>query len=183
VLPYCLLEDTASTNHTMKHAGRINMSNLCYTGDTQVLTDLGYRAAKDLYETQDDFNVIVDERARTMDFSNVGTSSQLSTRMFKTAENVDVFKVSTAEGFEIRAAEWHKFYVERGGEIVKIPLTELSAGDRLLVQGDKSWQGTFDDPALATIAGAVVSDGTFTDQGEAHITLRDEKKTLKKVID
>ena len=181
--PYCLFEDTANTNHTMKHAGRINMSNLCYTGDTQVLTDLGYRAAKDLYETQDDFNVIVDERARTMDFSNVGTSSQLSTRMFKTAENVDVFKVSTAEGFEIRATEWHKFYVERGGEIVKIPLTELSAGDRLLVQGDKSWQGTFDDPELATIAGAVESDGTFTDKGAAHISLHGEKKTLKKDLE
>ena len=27
--PYCLFEDTANTNHTMKHAGRINMSNLC----------------------------------------------------------------------------------------------------------------------------------------------------------
>ena len=27
--PYCLFEDTANINHTMKHAGRINMSNLC----------------------------------------------------------------------------------------------------------------------------------------------------------
>ena len=181
--PYCLFEDTANINHTMKHAGRINMSNLCYTGDTQVLTDLGYRTAKDLYDTQDDFNVIVDERARTMNFGNAGTSSQVSTRMFKTAENVDVFKVSTAEGFEIRATEWHKFYVERGGEIVKIPLTELSAGDRLLVQGDKSWQGTFDDPELAAIAGAVESDGTFTDKGAAHISLHGEKKILKKDLE
>ena len=177
--PFCLFEDTANRFHPMNHAGKINMSNLCYTGDTQVLTDLGYRTAKDLYETQDDFNVIVDERARTMDFSNVGTSSQLSTRMAKTAENVDVFKVSTAEGFEIRATEWHKFYVERGGEIVKIPLAELSAGDRLLVQGDKSWQGTFDDPELAMIAGAVESDGTFTGKGAAHISLHGEKKILK----
>ena len=27
--PYCLFEDTANINHAMKHAGRINMSNLC----------------------------------------------------------------------------------------------------------------------------------------------------------
>lgn len=45
--PYCLFEDTANTNHTMKHAGRINMSNLCsevsQLNTPSVLSDdLGY---------------------------------------------------------------------------------------------------------------------------------------------
>src|SRR5699024_11590483 len=56
-------------------------------------------------------------------------------------------------------------------------------GDRLLVQGDKSWQGTFVDPELATIAGAVESDGTFTDKGAAHISHHGEKKILKKDLE
>lgn len=45
--PYCLFEDTANANHTMKHAGRINMSNLCsevsQLNTPSVLSDdLGY---------------------------------------------------------------------------------------------------------------------------------------------
>ena len=45
--PYCLFEDTANTNHTMKHKGKINMSNLCseisQLNTPSVLSDdLGY---------------------------------------------------------------------------------------------------------------------------------------------
>src|SRR5699024_6843620 len=51
--PYVMFEDTANKFHTMKHAGRINMSNLCVTGDTEILTSKGYRKVIDLYESQE----------------------------------------------------------------------------------------------------------------------------------
>ena len=130
--PYIMYEDTANRANPVPNIGKIVMSNLCVTGDTQLLTSEGYRRADELWETQEDFEVIVDERARTMSLGNVGTSVQKSSKMFKTATDADVYKVTTAEGHEIKATEWHKFYVDRDGELIKIPLAELKVGDRLL---------------------------------------------------
>lgn len=152
--PYIMNVDSANRAHN--NAGKITMSNLCVTGDTEILTSKGYRTAKSLYDSQEDFNVVVDERARTMDLSNLGTSVQKSSKMFKTAENADVYRVVTSEGFEIKATEWHKFYVERSGELIKIPLAELEIGDKLLI-GDSTYgdnDGTIEnrvDNATATI--------------------------------
>ena len=89
----------------------------------------------DLYDSQEDLDVIVDERARTFDFANVGTSVQSSTKMFKTAEGAEVLKLETLEGFELKATPWHKMYVERDGEVVKIPLAEVEIGDKILSSG------------------------------------------------
>lgn len=135
--PYIMNVDSANRAHN--NAGKITMSNLCVTGDTEILTDKGYRTAKSLYDSQEDFNVVVDERARTMDMSNLGTSVQKSSKMFKTAENADVYRVVTSEGFEIKATEWHKFYVERSDKLIKIPLAELEIGDKLLI-GDSAYR-------------------------------------------
>ena len=104
------------------------------------LPSKGYRKVVDLYDSQEDLDVIVDERARTFDFANVGTSVQSSTKMFKTAEGAEVLKLETLEGFELKATPWHKMYVERDGEVVKIPLAEVEIGDKILVQGAESAQ-------------------------------------------
>lgn len=153
--PYILFEDTANKTNPIK--GRINMSNLCVTGDTNILTADGYRNVKELFDSQEEFDVIVDTRARDMDLGNVGTSVEKSTPMFKTALNADVFKVTTSEGFELRATEWHKMYVVRDGELVKIALADVVVGDKLLVQ---TAEGNFDvDTDLATVT-AITADGT-----------------------
>lgn len=136
--PYIMNVDSANRAHN--NAGKITMSNLCVTGNTEILTSKGYRKVVDLYDSQEDLDVIVDERARTFDFANVGTSVQSSTKMFKTAEGAEVLKLETLEGFELKATPWHKMYVERDGEVVKIPLAEVEIGDKILVQGAESAQ-------------------------------------------
>lgn len=136
--PYIMNVDNANRAHN--NAGKITMSNLCVTGDTEILTSKGYRKVVDLYDSQEDLDVIADERARTFDFANVGTSVQTSTKMFKTAEGAEVLKLETLEGFELKATPWHKMYVERDGEVVKIPLAEVEIGDKILVQGAESAQ-------------------------------------------
>ncbi|MPV50114.1 hypothetical protein GCG21_08860 [Pseudactinotalea sp. HY160] len=157
--PYILFEDTV--NRANPIAGRISMSNLCVTGETEILTAGGYRKVRDLYETQEDFDVVVDTRARDVDLNRSGVSVEKSTRMFKTAESADIFKVTTAEGFELRATEWHKMYVDRDGEVVKIPLNEVEPGDRILVQPAEGAFGTVHEPDLAYLAGAIAADGTL----------------------
>ncbi len=159
--PYIMFEDTVNRANPIN--GKVTHSNLCVTGDTQILTDKGYRRVGDLYESQEDFNVVVDNRARDMDLGSKGTSVESSTKMFKTAENADVFTVSTLEGFELTATEWHKMYVDRDGDLVKIPLAEVVPGDRILVQsGENAAWGDVHEPDLAYLAGVLAADGTYT---------------------
>lgn len=172
--PYIMFEDAVNRANAID--GKIIMSNLCLTGDTEILTGEGYQKVADLYTSQADFDVIVDKRARDMDWSATGVSQEKSTRMFRTAENAEVFKLTTSEGFEIRATEWHKFYIERNEEVVKLQLNELKIGDKLLVQPSKGSFGTIHEPEKAFISGAVAADGTYgnnvSSSGNKNITLK-----------
>lgn len=184
--PYIMNVDSANRAHN--NAGKITMSNLCVTGDTEILTSKGYRKVVDLYDSQEDLDVIVDERARTFDFANVGTSVQTSTKMFKTAEGAEVLKLETLEGFELKATPWHKMYVERDGEVVKIPLAEVEIGDKILVQGAESAQfGDIDKVDEAYLAGIIAADGTFAKQRNGldetvRIDLYGDKREFKEDV-
>lgn len=131
--PYVMFEDAVNRGNPLD--GRVVMSNLCVTGDTEILTDAGYRNVKELYETQEDFDVIVDTRARDMELANDGLSVEKSTRMHLTATDADILKLTTSDGFTLRATPWHKMYVVKCGseDFVKISLQEVQPGDRLLV--------------------------------------------------
>lgn len=145
--PYLLFEDTATKANPLN--GRINMSNLCVSGDTRLLTDKGYRRFDDLYESQEDFMVLSDNRSVNEDFSDATVSLKNSTKMFLTKKDAKVFKVSTKEGFEIKATEWHKFPVEADGRILVKRLCELEVGDHLLVQPKEGVFGPVYDPDVA----------------------------------
>ena len=149
--PYIMFEDTVNRANPIA-GGKITHSNLCVTGDTEILTDGGYRRVLDLYESQEDFDVVVDTRARDMDLGKVGVSVEKSTKMHKTAEGAEIFKLSTAEGFELRATAWHKMYVVRDGELVKIPLKEVRIGDLVLTNTEgaegRPWGSGFSVPKL-----------------------------------
>ena len=51
--PYLLFEGNANRHNPVSNIGNIKMSNLCVTGETEILTDKGYRRVKDLYDTQE----------------------------------------------------------------------------------------------------------------------------------
>lgn len=158
--PYLMMEDTANRLNT--NTGRIVQSNLCcVTGDTLVLTDGGYRTAEELWETQDDFKVAVDERARTWSMDAKGVTLQDSTRMVKTIRDAEVFTLKTKEGFTLTATSYHKMYIDQNGEVIKVPLSEVKEGDRIILQGDVGAFGSFSNSSLAYISGVVAADGTF----------------------
>jgi len=168
--PYILFEDNA--NRANNIAGRIKMSNLCVTGETEVLTTQGPRQARDLYESGERFDVIVDDRTRTWNRDTRGVSQARAIPMQLTARSAEIFKVTTKEGFELRATAWHKMYVERHGAIVKIPLADVIEGDRLLVQSGEGTFGMIDEPQLAYLAGILAGDGTFAAARNGEPTMR-----------
>lgn len=179
--PYILFEDTANRSNPID--GKVSMSNLCVTGDTRILTDRGYVQAKELYDSQEDFEVIVDNRARFLDPKATGLETVSSTRMVKTGENQPVFKMVTTEGFELKTTDYHKFAVMGENGVSMVPLKELEPGDKVLVQGDSHevsaesqvknavpsemkipefvWQGS-KETRFDYLSGLISSDGRIT---------------------
>lgn len=130
--PFEMFDDNVNKNHPLKKIGRVKQSNLCVTGDAKLLTDKGYRTAKDLYDTQEDLKVVIDNRTTDFKIDSKGTKTVSAIPMQLTSKEADVYKIKTEQGFEIKATTWHKFYKQVDDHIVKIPLNELKTGDYLL---------------------------------------------------
>lgn len=168
--PYIMFEDTV--NKTNPIHGKITMSNLCLTGDTRLLTTNGYKRFDDLHTSQEDIRVVSDNRSVTDDFSDASVSVKDSTRAFLTAKDAETYKISTKEGFELKATAWHKFPVEVDGSIVVKRLCELEIGDHLLVQPAEGVFSNIHNPDVAYLAGVIVASGRF-----AHATREDGTRT------
>lgn len=176
--PYLYFSDTAARMNPNSHKGMPLGSNLCVTGDTKLLTEFGYVDAKTLYEEQDDLKVIIDNRTKNMDFKESGTSLVNAIPMQLTAKQADVFELSTKQGFKIKATDWHKFYVERDKRVIKIPLKDVSTGDKVLVQSGVGAYGKLHYPELAYVAGIIAGDGCITETN-AIIYLYGDKSEIK----
>lgn len=182
--PYLMFVDNVNEQHPLD--GKVTMSNLCVTGDTEILTKKGYRKTRDLFETQENFDVVVDKRARDMNLESEGLSVEKSTKMFNTAKDADILKLSTKEGFSLRATPWHKMYIKRDEELVKIPLKDVVPGDEILVQQGEGSFGEERNVTLAYLAGAITADGTIAEvessagnkNSSTKLFLYDKKKEL-----
>ena len=80
---------------------------------------------------------------------------------FMTAPSADVYRVvTTKDGYEIKATEWHDFYTTRG----KIKLKDLRPGDELLMQSGKGQFGGCGEEQLGELLGLLTGDGHFTNR-------------------
>ena len=156
--PYCLFEDTANADHTMGHAGRVQMSNLCVAPETQLLTDTGYHQIKDLAEQ----------------WVNAWNGEEFSrSYVAKTGENQKLLTVDFDNGASIDATEYHKFYVKTGygnRKVVEKRTHELQPGDQL------------EDYELPDGTKCSVSVTSVTDHGRVGDTYCLNEPKLHKVI-
>lgn len=159
------------------------MSNLCVTGDTELLTEKGYVKAKDLYESQEDLKVVIDNRTKNYDINNKGTDIVNAIPMQLTAKQAEIYEITTKQGFKIKSTEWHKYYRKINDSIEKVQLNQLEVGDKLLVQSGNGSYGDFHDPKLAFLMGLIAGDGTFGRDGSVKIYLYHEKEYLKETIE
>lgn len=156
--PYCLFEDTANADHTMGHAGRVQMSNLCVAPETLVLTDKGYKR--------------IDTIADTVVNAWNGEKFSPST-VAKTGENKQLLTVDFSNGATIDATEYHKFYVKTGygnSKVVEKRTHELQPGDQL------------EDYELPDGTKHSVSVTSVTDHGRVDDTYCLNEPKLHKVI-
>jgi ribonucleoside-diphosphate reductase alpha chain len=179
--PYIINIDTVNSENPIY--GQIIMSNLCVTGDTRLLVEDGYKTAKELFEKGNNLKVVIDNRTKNFSVEDKGTTVVDAIPMQLTSRDTNVFKIKTKEGFEIKATEWHKFYIKRNNQIIKLPLSELQIKDKLLVQSSNGSLGSFHDPELAYLMGIIAGDGTYSKKDIAKIYLYDNKMILKDDIE
>ena len=153
--------------------GRILGSNLCVTGSTRLATATGYRKAIELYGTQEQLNVTIDNRTKDNDLDVNGVSNVSAIPMHMTNPMADVYRLSTKEGYYLDATAYHDTHVLRNDEMVKVPLGEIQPGEKVFIQNGA---GTFGHDSFeneAYIMGAIAGDGTFTET---------ERKTVSKSV-
>jgi ribonucleoside-diphosphate reductase alpha chain len=137
----------------------IRATNPCVTADTRLATQFGLVRIGDLHAAHAALDVTVDRRALGEETRGVATRPAVPA--FMTAERAPVYRVTSEDGYEIKATGWHDFYTERG----KLKLNELQVGDRLLVQSGKGQFGGEGSAQLGELLGLVAGDGHFTNRG------------------
>lgn len=95
----------------------VRMSNLCVSGDTQILTSLGHKTISSLVGKQAD----------------VWNGSEFSTvTIEKTGENQELVEVELSDGKSLKCTPYHKWYiVTDSGEELEVRAHELNPGDTL----------------------------------------------------
>ena len=161
--PYVMFEDTANRFHPMKHAGRINMSNLCVAPETRVLTDKGYKCIGEL-------------DGQTV---NAWNGEEYSPSLVaKTGEGQKLITIKFSNGAELDVTPYHKFYIQNGyaAKEKEVRAAELVEGDKLAKYSFGVVEGEGELPHAYT-AGMFTADGTYGN-GKPRITLYGEKKKL-----
>lgn len=177
---YIIFIDTMNKEHNLKQIGRINMSNLCVSYDTKILTkEYGY------IEIGSIKNQLV----------NVWNGEQWSeTIIKKTGENQKLFEISLDSKKTVKVTGYHKFYIQIGskyrkdGCVVEKRTRDLNIGDRLIkyklpiVRDDNNLKKL----SLAYENGIFSADGYVKKHIKGYkyncIRLYNEKKSLLKYI-
>ncbi len=142
-------------------------TNPCVTGDTLVYTDSGLKRARDLFDSEQPVNAVIDGR-----FGHAQTATPAS-RVFPTGVK-PVFRLQTREGYHLRATANHRIMTERGW----VELQDLQPGDKLHILDRKGGFGVTGSLELGRVLGWLVGDGTVKKDQAVLSFFGDEKQEL-----
>ncbi|MEK7086940.1 MAG: LAGLIDADG family homing endonuclease, partial [Patescibacteria group bacterium] len=128
--PGVQFDTTINRWHTCPNSGRINASNPCFAGDTQILTNKGLISFEDLLkrnESGEKIRVFTDNRTAENPLESVDTT--LPERVMITGVN-PVYKLVFSNGMEVKTTENHRFFTKNRG---MIRADELKNDDQVVI--------------------------------------------------
>lgn len=186
--PWLTFKDRHNEKNPCPEYSVINSSNLCVTGDTRLATQFGLVKAEELYRMATPIIATYDKRTDG-NWKEFGVATAQCIKMYKTAQNADVYLVKTKEGYQIKATSWHDFFVarkeEEGYKIEKLPLKNLKPGDLVLIQSGEGQFGTEGSYELGLLTGLISGDGTFgykEGYNTAYLDLYNDDIQLKETV-
>ncbi|RKZ92141.1 MAG: ribonucleoside-diphosphate reductase, partial [Gammaproteobacteria bacterium] len=179
--PGFILIDKVNEMNNNWFCENIRATNPCVTADTRLHTQYGMVKIGDLYASGNKLNVTVDNRALAPQ-NKKGISTRSAVPAFMTNTCAEIYRITTKDGYEIKATAWHDFYTQRG----KIKLKDLQQGDQLLIQSGKGQFGQQGDKNLGMLLGLITGDGHFTNRGKdqqaAVVNLWNNDRSLAPVL-
>jgi len=139
-------------------------TNPCLAGDMRILTERGYRRARELWAEQgfkEHCEESVREQAQRI-VSRTGLTG--SSCVYRTSEAAPVYRVTYDDGSFIVATAGHRFPVKGKG---RISLRDVVPGDMVPVQRNTSF-GDFDYEEYALLAGWTIGDGSVSRFERGH---------------
>ncbi len=134
-------------NPLINSMGLKRASNPCVTGDTLIFTGDGIFTAKELFDSQNDVNVVIDGR-----FGHEQRTTQASS-VFWTGHQ-PVFRLITEEGYTLRATGNHQIMTPNGW----VELQNLKPGDEIHILNRKGGFGAEGSLELGRVLGWMVGD-------------------------
>jgi ribonucleoside-diphosphate reductase alpha chain len=142
--------------------GDINICNPCLTGDIRLATDKGMIRMDELYLSGKQLQIPTDNRTINGNPEEKGITLRSAVPVFKTSDSADVWEVETEHGYSVKATDYHKFFVNRNGDVKMIELKDLKIGDKLLIQSDEGYFGNEGSEELGAVLGWYQADGQHT---------------------
>lgn len=169
--PGIMFLDRMNKHNMMEHISDyvIHTTNLCVTGDTEILTSNGYNRIDELI-------------GQDVHIWNGYEFSQVTP--MQTGEHERIYNVKLSDGNELNCTGYHKFITfegySRGGKEVRKECKELNIGDRLVkCKFPVIDSGTCVDTKIMYTQGFYSGDGCFHKQKQKpYIWLYDKKMLL-----
>jgi ribonucleoside-diphosphate reductase alpha chain len=125
-------------------------TNPCVTGDTRIYTDQGLVTARELFDSEQNVNAVIDGR-----FGHERTITPAS-RVIMTGRK-RVYRLQTREGYYLRATADHRIMTDRGW----VEMQNLQVGDHVHILNRKGGFGKHGNLELGRVLGWTVGDGTI----------------------
>lgn len=142
-------------------------TNPCVTGDSRIYTSKGLIRADELFENEEQFEVVIDGR-----FGYTQTTTP-STRVFMTGVK-PVFRLQTKQGYYLRATAEHRIMTPSGW----VEVQNLKPGDKIHILNRKGGFGEEGSLELGRVLGWMIGDGTVKSDQVVLSFFGDEKREL-----
>jgi intein/homing endonuclease len=151
----------------------------CFTGNSLLHTDKGIKSFKDLFDTQESVNVVVDSRIENRKLpanqfgveipntpkinrhNNNGAKILPATNVYYTGKR-ECYRITLASNHCIEVSEEHEMWVDNESSGLKVKAKDLKIGDKIpILQINQGFTGDKHFPELAELMGNLMGDGSI----------------------